>query len=654
MRQSSEEQVRENTGSTAFQRSLTTVAKQFGWPDSLIQVIDEDLGMSGSASEHRTGWQRLQMMVAGKEVGAVFVATISRLSRQLLDFEVFRIMAAAHNTLIYTDGRFVDPADSNDIIFSQMTAMIAAFENRQRVKLMSQARMTKAKQGAVVSSLPVGWVLGPDGTYDYDPETKDTIRLVVDKFRELRSVRRTVKALAAAGVQMPSRRGSRIYYSKPSLGGVARILKNPAYAGTYVFGKTQSQLGGPVLASGQSKRVKVPEERWIQTFDHHPAFMTRDEQDQFKAILKDNRFSRRDRAGRGPAITQGLLRCSKCGERLVVSYHKNTYSYGCGWKLLYFAEKPCTRFVSNEFDQYVLREVFAVLATPPLDMLKSALDASRSQEQGRLSWRNAERERLAHEERKAQELVDRSHGSHPRVYTLGVDKLEKILQEKTEFEQKVAIDEVRQKTCETNEELEELCRLARDVPALWHHPAVTHQERKEILRCLIDRVVVSATKERIDATIYWKSGQTTSILLWRDTGRYNLVRELHQQGLTVFEIQEYLAAGKTSNGQVVNITIGRLYMILRKLRLSPIRFSATYLGLRQKALAMNRDGQSLEAIAEQFNAQGFKSDSGKPWTYEMVHNLLRAEGKSPFDLKSFIGRRLLKPALADSTIRRWR
>src|SRR6185295_10225655 len=124
IRQSTEEQVRDNVGSTQYQRSLAAVARSYGWPDSQIQVIDEDLGMSGSSPD-RTGWQRLQMMVGAKQVGAVFVATISRLSRQLIDFEVFRLIAAANGTLIHTDGRFVDPADSNDIIFSQLTAMIA-------------------------------------------------------------------------------------------------------------------------------------------------------------------------------------------------------------------------------------------------------------------------------------------------------------------------------------------------------------------------------------------------------------------------------------------------------------------------------------------------------------------------------------------------
>jgi DNA invertase Pin-like site-specific DNA recombinase len=610
IRQSSEEQVRENTGNTDFQRGLKSVAQRYGWPDSQIIPIDEDLGRSGSSTEARMGWQRLQAMVAAGEVGLVIVATISRLSRQFLDFELFRLLAAANNTLLYTDGRFVDPADSNDIIFSQLQAMLASHENRQRVRLMSQARITKAKQGAVVSALPVGWVKSADGSYRHDPETKDTIKLIIDTFREKRSVRGTVKALAKARIKIPSKRGKKTHFAKPTLGRVKAILTNPAYAGTYAFGKTQSLPGGPVLANGQSKRIKVPEDRWIQTFDHHPAYMTREEQEQFKSILKENEFKLRNRPGRGQALMQGLLRCAICGETLVVCYHKKTYSYGCGWKWLKYAENPCTRFVSLEFDQYIVAEVFKILKTPPLDMLISALEATRAQERAWLSWIESERERLEHKVQEAQELVHRSHGSRPRVYEYAVDQLDKALEEKEAFKQKIAIEHAKAKKFETNEELEELCRLAAEVPALWHHPLVTHQERKELLRCVIDYIVVSATKERIDATIFWKTGAQTLIVLWRGVGRYTLIRELHAPGLTVFEIKEHLAAGKTSNGQKMNITVGRLYDVLREIGLKPNRFSPDYLKLRQRAWELHRSGQSTDSIVDHFNDQGFKSASG--------------------------------------------
>jgi DNA invertase Pin-like site-specific DNA recombinase len=625
IRQSSQEQVEKNTGSQTFQRSQVETARAHGWSKDQIEVIDEDLGKSGSTVDRRTGWQRMLEAIAANEVGVVFAANISRLGRQMLPIEELRLLASYHGTLLCLDNRFSDPSNPNDTVLTQITASIAQFENKKRTEHMSHARMAKARAGSVVSLLPVGWIKGPDGKYDYDPEVKDSIRIVIDTFWQHRSIRGTLKALLHAGIKLPGKRGKQLNWRKPTLNNVRRILINPAYSGVYVFGKTESERGAPVLTTGQSPRAKVPEHRWVKIPDHHPAYMTPEQQEEIKRRLRDNNFVRRNRPGRGHALTQGLLRCASCGLSLSINYHRGkSYSYGCGWET-----EPCTRFVSYEFDQYVLEEVFKVLRTPPLEMLKAALEASKSRERERLAWIESERERLKHAERLARERADLTRGSLQRVHRDALEKLERVLEEIEEFEHKAAMELATIKKTEAAEELEELCRLASDVPGLWNHPTVTHQERKDILRCLIDRIVVSATKERIDATIYWKSGSTMPILIWRDTGRYNLVRELHYQGLTVFEIQEQLAAGKTSNGQHLTITIGRLYMILRKLGLKPNRFSTEYLALRGKALALNREGRSLYWIAEHFNKQGYRSASGTSWTRDMIYGLLRAQGKRP-------------------------
>jgi hypothetical protein len=266
-------------------------------------------------------------------------------------------------------------------------------------------------------------------------------------------------------------------------------------------------------------------------------------------------------------------------------------------------------------------------------MLKLALEESRRQKQARLEWIEAERERLTHNEKRAVETLDRSHDEVPRVYKLAQKQLETILQEKEEFERKVAIELSDLNQNNTQDELAELCDLAGDVPRLWHHPAVTNPERKEILRCLIEKIIVAATKQRIDATIVWKSGDETPIAIWRGIGRYNLVRELHAQGLTVFEMRERLATGMTSTGQSFKVTIGRLYVIHRRLGLTANRFRAEYLALREKALTLNREGRSLDWIAEHFNEQGYKSGSGTSWTRDMVCGLLKAQGKTPLLLQ---------------------
>ena len=70
--------------------------------------------------------------------------------------------------------------------------------------------MTRAKNGAVVSAFPVSWIKTPGGDYDYDPETKDAIRVIIDTFWRFRSIRQTVKTLARNGINIPSRRGKRL------------------------------------------------------------------------------------------------------------------------------------------------------------------------------------------------------------------------------------------------------------------------------------------------------------------------------------------------------------------------------------------------------------------------------------------------------------
>lgn len=394
-RQSTERQVLQNTGSTQYQRSLVEIAREHGWEDSQIITIDEDLGRSGSTTQGRTGWERLQAMIDADQVGAVFVANISRLARQVYDFEVFRMRAALHKTLLYCDGRLADPTNSNDTIVSQLMAMVASFENRKRTELMTQSRLAKAKRGEAVSRLPVGWIKGPDGRFDYDPATKDTIRTIIDTFWQTRSVRQTVKTLTKAGIQIPcKKRGERIHCNRPTLGRVRFILTDPAYAGCYVYQKTQAQPGGRILASGQSARVPVSEEHWIKNFNHHPAYLTLEEQEEIRSILAKNHFKRRDRPGRGRAVFQGLLRCGVCGTNLSVCYPAKRCMYSCSRSSRY-AETLCMSFTSNDLEQSILREVFKVLKTPPIDMLKCALEGARKKKQTRKSWIGSEREACA-------------------------------------------------------------------------------------------------------------------------------------------------------------------------------------------------------------------------------------------------------------------
>jgi len=125
IRQSSLDQVERNTGSQAFQRNQADLARAYGWPEELIEVIDEDLGRSGSTVDRRTGWQKMFDQIAAHRVGCVFAVNISRLGRELLPIEQLRTMALYHGTLLCLDNRFSDPNNPNDTVLTQITATFA-------------------------------------------------------------------------------------------------------------------------------------------------------------------------------------------------------------------------------------------------------------------------------------------------------------------------------------------------------------------------------------------------------------------------------------------------------------------------------------------------------------------------------------------------
>src|SRR5262249_14948866 len=352
-----------------------------------------------------------------------------------------------------------------------------------------------------------------------------------------------------------------VYMAKPTDTRVRFILTHPAYAGTYAFARTQLRPG---MASepGRTKRRRVPEEHWITIPNHHPAYMTGEEQEEIQFILAKNRTQQRRPRRWGPTPLQGLVRCAVCGAGFTITYLDRGYTYTCRGSQHHLA-KPCMRFSSLDLDRFIAREVLKVLKAPPLEMLKRALEASRTKNQARRDWIQSERERLAHEERVAEERAELARGKLQGVYFAALEKIEQIREEKEQFEKKVALEPTPSNQ-ESEEKIEELCRVASDVPELWNHAAMTHQERKEILRCLIDHIVVAATKDKIEGTIYWKAGAQIPFLIWRGDGVLNLIRELHTQNLTTREIQQHLAAGKTSTGQVIETTLNKIRGRLRK------------------------------------------------------------------------------------------
>src|SRR6266542_1360293 len=114
VRQSTIQQVFENTESTDRQYALRQRAVALGWPQEKVVVIDTDQGQSGASAEGRDGFQRLVADVGMGRAGIVMGLEVSRLARNSSDWHRLLEICALSDTLILDEDGLYDASNFND------------------------------------------------------------------------------------------------------------------------------------------------------------------------------------------------------------------------------------------------------------------------------------------------------------------------------------------------------------------------------------------------------------------------------------------------------------------------------------------------------------------------------------------------------------
>ncbi len=114
VRQSTLQQVLENTESTARQYALRERALALGWSQERIVVIDQDLGHSGASTADRLGFLPLVAEVGLGQVGLVLGLEVSQLARNSSDWHQLLEICALTRTLILHEEGLYDSATFND------------------------------------------------------------------------------------------------------------------------------------------------------------------------------------------------------------------------------------------------------------------------------------------------------------------------------------------------------------------------------------------------------------------------------------------------------------------------------------------------------------------------------------------------------------
>src|SRR5271155_5848549 len=207
VRQSTAGQVRQHQESTELQYRLVDRAAAFGWPKERIEVIDDDLGKSGTSSEGRGGFQRLIAEIGLGKAGLVISLDASRLARNNRDWHQLLELCSLFGVLIADGERLYDPAAYHDRLLLGLSGIMSEAELHQIKIRLHQGERQKAARGELRLPLPAGLIHTRDGsvTFNPDEEVQERLRLVFAKFRELRSDKAVMRYLRGSNLLLPER-----------------------------------------------------------------------------------------------------------------------------------------------------------------------------------------------------------------------------------------------------------------------------------------------------------------------------------------------------------------------------------------------------------------------------------------------------------------
>jgi DNA invertase Pin-like site-specific DNA recombinase len=234
IRQSTPEQVKNNLESQRRQYALANRARELGWKD--VEVIDEDLGISGSGAR-RPGFERLLRALCDDQVGAVFSVEASRLARNGRDWHTLLEFCSVVNALLIDPEGVYDPRQTNDRLLLGMKGTISEMELATFRERAQSALAQKAQRGELFRRVPIAYVKTADDRVEKNPDGRvcAAIELVFSKFSELSSVRQVYFWLREHQIEIPVARGPEdtreTLWQLPRYTTVLGMLKNPMYAG---------------------------------------------------------------------------------------------------------------------------------------------------------------------------------------------------------------------------------------------------------------------------------------------------------------------------------------------------------------------------------------------------------------------------------------
>lgn len=523
IRQSSLQQVRHHTESQHRQRQLVQRAVALGWQDEQVVLIDEDLGQSAARCAQRSGFDKLIGEVAVGRVGMVLSLEASRISRTNRSWYHLLDICAVTDTLIADAEALYDPRAYDDRLLLGLKGTMSEAELYVMKQRLVAAVRSKAQRGEFRFALPPGYFWDEAARIQKTPDeqVRTTIELIFARFEQFGTIHTAFVSLAEEGIEIPVRdaAGERIRWQPATYEPLRRMLKNPIYAGAYVYGRRQVEEYLDAEQQPHKRMRERPDCDWhVLIKDHHEGYISWEsfERNQ-RRIAGNQRGEAKAGAPReGTSLLQGLVLCARCGRPMKVNYTgSRCLRYVCTQPQRQGTRPVCQAFGATRLEQAFEQLVLEALAPLGMQAMLEAEAAHRqASEAQRTVWQQRV-ERAAYEAdlaRRHYEAVDPAN----RLVARELERRwEQALQSSDVLEREM---QAKQQALERALSVEEKARLrqfAEDLPSLWHAPSTRVQDKKRLIRCLVEQIVVRVPDDEatLQAQIHWVGGELTAIAL---------------------------------------------------------------------------------------------------------------------------------------------
>jgi hypothetical protein len=305
-------------------------------------------------------------------------------------------------------------------------------------------------------------------------------------------------------------------WAVPNHSRVLQVLRNPRYAGAFVYGRTRARP----QPNGRVNQKRLPVAEWQFVFpESHVGYISWDRYlaNQQRLAANATAFGKQRSSGpvrEGPALLQGRVLCGVCGAHMTMQYNHVREQlvpiYMCQEDSVRRGRSICQQIRGVALDQAISALLLELMTPMAVDIALAVQQEIEARIGETDELRRTQLERARYEA----ELARRRYMKADPDNRLVVNNLE------AEWNDKLRLHLAAQEDYEQQTEKErrlidthtrqQLLSLVEDFPRVWNDPSVEPRERKRIVRLLIEDVTLTKA-EAITAHVRLRGGATRTL-----------------------------------------------------------------------------------------------------------------------------------------------